>query len=210
MDASVTKADTHRRMSHRFIGMLKSRDAANRSETIGDLVEQLDDLSFGWCLLIFSLLNLLPLPLGANMITSLPLIVIAVQMTAGFRSVRLPRRLAARPLPRVGLRRGLARLRPVFRYLEGLARPRHSFILSPAYRRPIGLAILTLAIALFLPIPLSGWGPALSILVISFGLVERDGGIVLGGLALGVLSLLVVVGVVFAITFGVNHFPHLA
>lgn len=210
MDAGVTKTAMRRRMSHRFIGMLKARDADVFSETIGDLVDRLGDLSFGWCLLIFSLLNLLPLPLGANMITSLPLIVVAVQMCAGMPGVRLPERIAARPVPRVGLRRGMARLRPVFRFLESLARPRYGFILSPRYRRLIGLAVLTLAFALFLPIPLSGWGPALSILVISFGLVERDGGIVLGGLILGVLSLLVVVGVVFAIAFGVTHIPTLS
>lgn len=207
MDASVPKSGAGRRMSHRFIGMLKSRDAATRSETIGELVGQLGDLSFGWCLLIFSLLNLLPLPLGANMITSLPLIVVAMQMTAGLPGVRLPRRFAAKPLPRVGLRRGVARLRPVFRFLERLTRPRYGFILAPVYRRPIGFAILTLAAALFLPIPLSGWGPALSILVISFGLVERDGGIVIGGLVLGVLSLLVVTGVVFALAAGFGTVP---
>jgi len=196
-------------MTHRFIGLLKTRDHANSSETIGELIDRLGDLSFGWCLLIFSLLNLLPLPLGANMITSIPLILVALQMTAGMPGVRLPARVAAKPLPRVGLRRGVARLRPMFRILERMARPRFGFILAPRYRRFIGLAILALTVALFLPIPLSGWGPALSILVISFGLVERDGGIVLGGLALGVVSILIVAAVVFAIAFGVNHLPRL-
>lgn len=196
-------------MTHRFIGLLKTRDRETSSETIGELVGQLGDLSFGWCLLIFSLLNLLPLPIGANMITSIPLILVAIQMTAGMPGVRLPARVAAKPLPRVGLRRGIARLRPMFRVLERMARPRFSFILAPRYRRVIGLAILALTLALFLPIPLSGWGPALSILVISFGLVERDGGIVLGGLVLGLLSILLVVAVVFAIAFGVNHIPQI-
>jgi hypothetical protein len=98
----------------------------------------------------------------------------------------------------------------MFRVLERMARPRFGFILAPRYRRVIGLAILALTFALFLTIPLSGWGPALSILVISFGLVERDGGIVLGGLVLGLLSILLVVAVVFAIAFGVNHIPQFA
>jgi hypothetical protein len=196
-------------MTHRFIGLLKTRDHANSSETIGELIDRLGETSFGWCLLIFSLLNLLPLPLGANMITSVPLILVALQMTAGMPGVRLPARVAAKPLPRVGLRRGVARLRPMFRILERMARPRFGFILDPRYRRLIGLAILALTFALFLPIPLSGWGPALSILVISFGLVERDGGIVLGGLALGVVSILIVVAVVFAIAFGVNYIPRI-
>src|SRR5690606_20053336 len=144
---SATKAAMQRRMSHRFIGLLKTRDRQNCSETIGDLTEQLGELSFGWCLLIFSLLNLLPLPLGANMITSIPLILVALQMTAGMPGVRLPGRLSARPLPRVGLRRGVARLRPMFRFLERMARPRFSFILAARYRRFIGLAVLALTIA---------------------------------------------------------------
>lgn len=194
-------------MSHRFIGLLKVRDTENSSETFGDLADRLGDLSFGWCLFIFSLVNLLPLPPGSNMITSLPLLVVAAQMAAGMSSVRLPRFIAARPLPRESLRRAIARFRPVFRFLEHLAKPRFGSILAPHYRRSIGIAILIVAFALFLPIPLSGWGPALAILVISFGLIERDGGIVLGGLAIGVVAVLVVVAVVFAISFGLAQFP---
>ena len=54
------------------------------------LVDTLGERSFGWCLVIFSLINLLPVPVGTNMITSIPVIAVTAQMALGYDRVRLP------------------------------------------------------------------------------------------------------------------------
>ena len=199
----ITKTQRRRRISHRLIGLVKQRGDGD-AVSIGDLAESLGSVSFALCLLLFSLVNLVPLPLGANMIAGLPLVLVGFQMAAGLPTVELPDFIARRHVPRAGLWRTVARLRPLFRMLESVARPRYTGAFTSRNRRLVGSAVFVLAIALCLPIPLSGWGPAIAIFVIGFGLFERDGAIVVLGLGLGVLALAIVAGVVLTILLGMK------
>ena len=51
--------------------------------------------------------------------------------------------------------------------------------------------LFCVALALFLPIPLSAYGPAIALFVTGFGLVERDGLVTLVGVALGMAAIVV-------------------
>jgi hypothetical protein len=87
-------------------------------------------------------------------------------------------------------------------YLEGaerLLRPRLTVLLSWTGERLIGLAILILALVLFLPIPFANWLPACAIAIIGLAIVEKDGLAVLVGLAVGVASLTVAAAVVIGL-----------
>lgn len=55
----------------------------------------------------------------------------------------------------------------------------------------MGALLMAVAIALFFPIPLSGFIPATALLVTSIGIVERDGVVALAGLALGAVAVVV-------------------
>ncbi|MEJ2015999.1 MAG: exopolysaccharide biosynthesis protein, partial [Limibacillus sp.] len=59
-------------------------------------------------------------------------------------------------------------------------------------------------LALFLPIPLSGYGPAIAIFISSLGLVERDGVVLMIGLAVGVLAVVITIVMALLILFGVH------
>lgn len=63
----------------------------------------------------------------------------------------------------------------------------------------IGAFCLVLAAVLALPIPLGNMLPALAICLIVLGVLERDGLWVLIGTATGLVSLVVVAGVVYAL-----------
>lgn len=181
----------------------ESRDQVRAGTlTVGSLLAALGDRSFGWALLVFSILTLLPLPPGSSLITALPLLLVSAQMMLGFPHVRLPAALARRPIAQEKLRRALLRLRPLTRRLERLLRPRLEALFRPAYERALGAALFAIAFALFLPVPLTGWFPALSLFIFGVGMVERDGLVAALGLGLGALACVLTLALVLAFATG--------
>lgn len=158
---------------------------------IGELIENLGEGSFGWCLLVFAVVNLMPMPVGSNLITALPLLALTVQMAIGWDYVHLPRFIARREIHGVSFRRGVVRARPLFIRLERVVRPRHRWVFAPAYHRLTGIALFIISFALFLPIPLSGWVSAGALFAYAVGLIADDGLVALGGLVLGALAITV-------------------
>lgn len=179
------------------------RAAGRRAEkdlvSISTLIAGLGDRSFGWSILLFALVNLIPMPFGV--ITAIPLILLSAQMAAGFQHVRLPAFITRREINRKGFQRVVLRLKPVIRRIEMIVRPRHLWLFQPKNERLMGLFLLAVSLALFVPIPLSGFIPAISLFVTSFGLIERDGLVTLSGIVLGGISIVItlVVGAMLVI-----------
>ena len=174
--------------------------------SIGDLILSLGDRSFGWCVLLFALANMMPMPIGSNMITAIPLLFLTFQMAIGFHYVHLPEFITRREVDRRAFKRVVLRVRPVISRIEKVVRPRFEQLFTPRYERIMGGLMLAVAIALFMPIPLSGFIPAISLFVTAFGLVERDGYVTLAGLSLGVISVVITVVAALVIFFGVQAF----
>ncbi|MFV0244866.1 MAG: exopolysaccharide biosynthesis protein [Qingshengfaniella sp.] len=170
--------------------------------TVGNLLLALGDRSFGWAIVVFSLLTLLPLPPGSSVITALPVLLATAQMALGFSHIRLPGFLARRKLDHDKVRRALLRLRPITRRLERRLHRRYSRIFARRYERPIGVALFIVAFTLFLPIPLSGWFPAVSLFIVGVGLIEHDGLVVAGGLVAGALSVVLTIAIMMSLANG--------
>ncbi len=172
--------------------------------SVGTILSDLGDRSFGWSILLFSLINLIPLPIGSNMVTSLPLLLLTGQMALGLRHVGLPDFINRRRVSRNGFRRTVIRLRPLLRPVEKLLRPRRLWLFQPRTERRIGAFLFAVSVVLFLPVPFSGYIPAIALLVTSLGLVERDGTVTLAGMAIGVISIIVTLVVVAMLSIGAN------
>ena len=177
-----------RSLSFSLLCVLRSPSQHNEI-SLAELLEQLGDRSFGWAILLSSLINLLPLPPGATLVTAIPLVVFCAQLGIGRSCVWLPSWIGNRLLSRLALRRTILRLRPISRRLERLARPRMQTVFQPKRERLVGVFFFCVALALFVPLPLSGWFPAISLFVAGIGLIERDGLIVIAGVCLGVFSI---------------------
>lgn len=158
---------------------------------VGDMLAELGDRSFGWALLVFALLNLIPLPLGFNMITSLPVFLVAGQMAAGLDRLWLPQRLTCATVDRRKLRRSVMKLKPIVRPIERIGARTWLRMLRRPPDRIVGLVLIVVTFVLFLPLPLTGWFPAISIFVIAVGLIEHDGLIMAAGLAIGAFAIAV-------------------
>lgn len=178
------------------------------SLTLGNLLSALGEASFGWAIVVFSLVTLLPLPPGATLITAVPLLVTTAQMMLGYQYVRLPARLAGLRIEQAKLRRTVLKMRPVTRRLERVLTPRYSVVFARRHERPMGLLLFVVAFALFLPVPLSGWFPAISLFAVGVGLVERDGLVCLLGLALGAASVVLTAVILISVAIGADAMIH--
>ena len=193
-----------RPLSRRLVRAAGREPDSADAMTVEALLRTLGDRSLGWCMVLFALVNLLPMPLGGTMVTSLPLLVVTAQMALGARELRLPAAMMRREIARRRFQRLVMRLRPLMRPIERIIRPRHGWMFSRRNERLIGVALFAVAVALFLPFPLSGWLPAIALLVTGLGLVERDGLVAIAGLAIGLVSLVVTVAVGMALVLGVQ------
>ena len=171
---------------------------------LGSVLTDLGNRSFGWSILVFGLLNLIPMPIGSNMITALPLLLLTAQMVLGFSHVRLPASINQRCVSRRQFQRVVLRMKPVLRPLERIIRPRLGWIFQPRCERLVGAYLFLVATALFLPIPLSGFIPAFALFITGVGLAERDGAITLLGLAIGLVARGVTIAATVTIFLGVQ------
>lgn len=171
---------------------------------LGRILADLGDRSFGWSILVFGLLNMMPMPIGSNMITGIPLLLLTAQMVLGFSYVALPRFIAGRRVSRRGFQRIVLRMKPVLRPLERIIRPRLAWLFERRSERLLGAFLFLVAFALFLPIPLSGFIPAFALFIAGVGLAERDGVVTLLGLAIGLASIAITVVAGITIFLGVQ------
>jgi hypothetical protein len=187
-----------RRTSHLLRDFVTSHPEPRIS--LGALRDALGDRGFGVLLFIFALPNLVPVNIPLlSAVLGLPLVLLAAQLTYGRHKPWFPRRLTEQSFPRDGFANIVLRSLPYLERAERLLRPRLTVLLSWTGERLIGLAVLVLALVLFLPIPFANWLPACAIAIIGLAVVEKDGLAVLVGLAVGVASLAVAAAVVIGL-----------
>lgn len=184
-----------RRLSRRLVRAARESAEIGDSDDmlIGDLVEILGDRSFGWCILVFALVNFLPMPFGSDMVTSIPLLLLTGQMALGMSRVRLPKFVLRIRVGRRRFQRLVLWLGPAMRPIERLVRPRYGHIFLPRSERALGCFLFLVSVALFAPIPFSGYVPAASLSLAAIGLIERDGLLALAGVVLGVVAIVLTV-----------------
>ena len=135
--------------------------------SLGWLIDQLGERSFGIVLLLLGLLASLP---GASVVVIL-IAVPAFQMLIVPPHV-FPRFLAARTFRMQHLATMLGYAVPSLRYLERFIRPRWRASLETT-KRVVGRAILLVGVLLFAAIPLSNAPPALTIVLLAFASFAR-------------------------------------
>ena len=174
-----------------------AEDASKDRIAIRDLMETLEQRAIGALLLIFAVPNALPAIPGTSGVLGLPLIYLTFQLMLG-QKPWLPKFITERSLPREGFATLMARVVPILARAEKLLVPRIAPLSSPKAQRVIGGFCLILSAVLALPIPLGNMLPAFAICVIALGILARDGLWLLAGMAIGLLSLVIVSGVIWA------------
>jgi hypothetical protein len=124
---------------------------------------------------------------GVAALASIPLILLALQLTLGLSRPWLPRLLANRSMARTDFARMVGQALPRVKRFERILRPRYLLFTAPVFERLIGLTCLLLALLLPLPIPFTNIPVALPIAIMALAVLERDGVYALVGLVSGVL-----------------------
>lgn len=196
-------AGTRRTMSRSLLMALRRQPDAS-AVPLGGVLADLGNRSFGWSILLFGLVNLIPMPIGSQMLTGLPLLLLSAQMVLGFSHVRLPAFVNRRRVSRRRFQETVLRLRPLLRPLERIIRPRLAWLFASRCERFIGAFLFLVAVALVLPIPLSGFISAFALFITGVGLAERDGAVTLLGLAIGLAALALSAAAAVTIVVGVQ------
>lgn len=184
----------------RFSQILDAIGADERRErvSVSDLMRAMDARAVAALILLFALPNVVPTPPGTSSILGLPLLYLTAQMMLG-KLPWLPAIIADRSMTRSDFNSFVGRVTPLLARAERLLKPRLLFITSVTGEKIIGGLCLVLAIVLAMPIPLGNMLPALAISLMALGVLERDGLWVMIGVVVGVLSMVIVSGVVWAL-----------
>lgn len=162
-----------------------------------DLLQGIDDRAFGLTLLICALPEALPLPIaGVSAIIGIPLVLVSAQLAIGFRRPWLPSWIENRSFKRTHFEQVIRKMLRYLEKLEYLLKPRWRFFTQPPVERLIGLLLLLLAIVILLPIPFGNILPAIVIVVISLGMIEKDGLTIAIGAASGTAILALMTGAI--------------
>ncbi|MBN8552655.1 MAG: exopolysaccharide biosynthesis protein [Caulobacterales bacterium] len=150
--------------------------------TLDEMVDAFGERALGAVMILIAVISLLPWPPGGKVVFSLPLMIIASEVALQRQSLWLPDWLLRRSVSRAGYAAGLGRMIGVVRFIERLSRPRLAVLTGPMARLVIGLICLLLAIMLAFPVPFGDLLPALTIIILGFALMQRDGVATLIGL----------------------------
>jgi hypothetical protein len=156
----------------------------DRPVRLGEIMEATRGRGFRLLLVLISLPFLTPIPLpGLSTVFGLVVTVIGTRLALG-QKPWLPHRLLQRELPPRFLGRMLGAASRIVRVLEYLMKPRMVFMQEHAgFRRVSGALIALSGILLLvpLPVPFSNFLPALTVVLLAAGSLERDGLFFIGG-----------------------------
>ena len=145
--------------------------AAGPRVSIGWLIAELGERSFGLSLLVMAIIALLP---GASTIVGLLIAWPAIQLILGHDTAALPRAMARREVGVDRLARVIDVVVPRLAWIERLIRPRWPAVFSTT-RRLVGTAMLLVGLTLISPVPFSHVVPALVIMLLALAYLEEDG-----------------------------------
>jgi hypothetical protein len=184
------------------------REFPGQRITMGDIVAGVEDRAFGLLMLMFVLPNCLPMP-GipfVSTVTGTPVVFFAGQLALGRHTPWLPDWLLRQSIDRARLLRALERIAPYVRRLEARLEHRWPHLVTGSGERAAAAMALVQAVILALPIAFANLFPAWTIMVLAFGITERDGVCVAIGWVVGILSL---AWVALVLTIGIKSLQYL-
>ena len=160
-------------------------DTGGKDASLRWILDQLHERAFGLFLLILALPCCIPFLYGVPQIVALPLMFVSAQVLMGRKSPWLPAKLAARTVTYEGLQGLSDRAGPWLRRIEAFSRPRLGFLTRPPVDRLIGLALVLFSASILVPLPGTNTVPGIGVVLVSMGLLQRDGILVRLGTLLG-------------------------
>lgn len=173
--------------------------------TLEEMVDAFGERALGAVMILIAVVSLLPWPPGGKVVFSLPLMLIASEVTLQRQTLWLPSWLLRRSVSRAGYASGMGKMIRAVRFIENLSQPRLQILTGPLARMAIGLICLFLAVMLAFPVPFGDMLPAVTIVIFGFALMQRDGLATLAAL----VGTLVCIGYLALVWRAVVHFAEI-
>ncbi|WP_084421149.1 exopolysaccharide biosynthesis protein [Henriciella litoralis] len=161
------------------------------------IIDRLNERAFGAALFILALPCCIPFLYGVPQIVSLPMMVLSGQMVAGRKEPWLPEKFAQRMIDKKGLTRTAKGGRKWFGWLEKIARPRLTFLMGKRGERVIGLFLVFFCASILVPLPSTNTVPGIGVAIVAFGLMARDGILVIVGSIIGTAWITTLLALIF-------------
>lgn len=183
-DAPAAPPPRTRKLSEELAAIM-----ADGEITLREVIVVLQGRAYNLLMLLLALPFLLPVPLpGLSTVLGLVIALIAARLTLG-QKPWLPARLLDKKLPRKFFPTVIGGARRFLRFLEVMLRPRLLWLTSPLLVQLHSFIIFLAACVLLLPLPPgTNFPPAVCIVVMAVGLLERDGLFILAGYVAGILN----------------------
>jgi hypothetical protein len=179
----------------RFSDRLERWFQSPGTKTVGSLIELFGEKSFAVLFVLLMAVPALPLPTGGvTHLFELIVMLLALELIAGRRSVWLPERWRRRELGAADQRRSEVLLKRI-RWLERHSRPRLGFLLTHRLSSVVfGVMVLILTLTAFLAPPFTGLDtlPALGVVLLSLGVLLDDSLLALVGVIVGAVGVALV------------------
>lgn len=165
------------------------------TKTLIELDQVFGDRTFAILFMFMMAASALPIPTGGvTDIFAVITILFSLQMVLGRKSLWLPKRWRKMKLTKVFTKKLLPGLVKLIRWLEKFSSPRLSWVFKGRISDAIlGISVLILAAATIAAPPFSGLDtiPALGIVILSAGIVLKDGLMTISGWLIGATGILI-------------------
>lgn len=172
--------------------------------TLAEIMLLAKERGFGFLMVILSLPSALPVPApGYSTPFGILIFLLAVQLMIGAKIPWLPPKMMNHPIKLTTVQKFLQAGNPWLQRIEAISRPRLTYICTTLPGKiTIGSAIALMAISMMIPVPGTNTLPAMGVFVTSFGLLEDDGAITLGGLIMCLFGAILTISILSALIWG--------
>ncbi len=159
-----------------------------KGATIGEMVHFFGDRGFGFLIMIFALICMIPLPIpGIHMFLSIPLFYLSLQQFAGRHEVWFPAKVTKYSIPARALMDVGLKTIPWIEKIEKLSKPRLSYLAEGWWFRFFGGVAFYITAFLSIPLPLTNLVPAVGLVFMAIGILVKDGLAIIIGSIIGVV-----------------------
>lgn len=159
-----------------------------KSVSIYELINLLNKNSIYILLIIFAIPNLLPIP-GLSTIIGIPMIIFAIQILYGSSKPILPNFIINKQINFENFRNAIGKILPVLSKVESFSKKRVGLFTNIIGEKIACIFILLFALTITLPIIFGNTLPSIGIILISIGLINKDGVMVIFGIITGVIGI---------------------
>lgn len=175
------------------------------SFTIMNLIDALEERSFGFILLLMALPNVLliaSIP-GLSTIFGGIMGLVSIQMMLRLPKIWLPKNIRYKPYATEHLHKVVKTSTPFLISIERFLKPR-LLVLTASFLEPfLGLISFINSLWITLPIPFGNFLPGVAMVALSLGIIENDGIFIMAGV---LLSFLVWIALIFIYSSILSHF----